>query len=341
MLASAGIGWTSELGRSGDQFISKVSDVISEILASQANYSDIKSDLQTFLDKEMKRTSKLEERLVASETGGLRSKKCKLVSAQMINKEMDNKKLTAPIINFLIGPWYDSIQLLALKDRFDSETWLRAVKMTETIIWTYQPIETNDVEKANAQRQRLYGVIEHIPAEIRELLVSLEHNALKIQAALEDIESEHVLVISEQELDYTEITKIKIADDALRQKVSVSKVLLRKLNKLEPGQWFTFEENKQSIRIKLILKLDDITTVLFTNRNGMKSLEKSFDDLAYYLSAGIIKPLNLDDIFSSTYRSYYQGLVDTYERARVCSRSRASGDLRDGSQGQGNSGSCA
>ncbi len=314
LLVSACIGWTPDLGRSGDQFIKQVDLVINSIVKNQGDYKEVTANLRSFLEKEKKRTVKLEERLIASETGILRSKKSKLLTAQMINQEMENKLLTASIVKFLQGPWNDSIQLLALNEGFESEQWFRAVKMTETIIRTYQPISLDDKDEVNAEKQRLYRIIEHIPNEIRDLLVALEHNSESAQSALAEIENEHVLVISEEELDYVPFSPIDIDGEAIDKKTSVSRVLLRKLNALEPGQWFTFEESEQSIRIKLILKIEDIKTVLFTNRNGMKALEKSFDELAYYLSSGVIRPLNLEKAFSTTFSHYYQGLIDHFVR---------------------------
>lgn len=316
LLVSASVGWAPDLGRSGEQLYGKVCEIVASVRTGKEDYKEVEANLQAFMDKEKKRTNKLEERLIASETGILRSRKSKIMTAQMINKEMNAKKLTAPIIEFMQGPWYDSIQLLALTRGFDSEEWFRAVKMTETIIWTYQPIELEDKEALHKEKQRLYRIIEHIPAEIRELLVALEHKSESAEAALQDIEHEHVMVISGQKLEYEDFSPLETGEEDFNPATSVSRILLRKVNQMEPGQWFTFEEDNVSVRIKLILKLEDIKQLLFTNRNGMKALEKSFDALAYYLSARVIKPLNHENVFSSTFAAYYQSLVDKFEQYR-------------------------
>ncbi|MCZ6503720.1 MAG: DUF1631 family protein [Gammaproteobacteria bacterium] len=316
LLVSASVGWALDLGRSGEQLFSKVSEIVASVRTGNEDYKVVEENLQAFLDKEQKRTIKLEERLIASETGILRSRKSKIMTAQMINTKMNNKKLTLPIIEFLQGPWHDSIQLLALTRGFDSEEWFRAVKMTETIIWTYQPIELEDEEALQKEKQRLYRIIEHIPAEIRELLVALEHKTESAEEVLEDIENEHVMVISGQELEYEDFSPVETGEEVFNQATSVSRILLRKVNQLEPGQWFIFEENNVCVRIKLILKLEDIKQLLFTNRNGMKALQKSFDKLAYYLSTSVIKPLDHENVFSSTFASYYHSLVDKFEKDR-------------------------
>jgi len=314
LLVSACVGWAPGLGKSGEDFYRKISDVVDKIQQGESDYKNIEANLQVFLNKEQIRIQKVEERLIASETGILRSAMSKTHTAQMINKAMAGKQLTQPIITFLQGPWNHSVQLLALTAGFDSDDWSRAVKMTETIIWTYQPIAAEDKEFESQEKQRLYRIIEHIPVEIRELLIAFEQQSDRIDHALEDLESEHVMVISGQPLEYAEFTPIETGEEVFNQKTSVSRILLRKVKNLEPGQWFTFEEDDVCVRIKMVLKLDDVRQLLFTNRNGVKALEKSFDELAYYLSAGVIKPLNHEDIFSSTFTTYYHGLVEKYEK---------------------------
>tara|TARA_E500000331_G_scaffold345489_1_gene383121 strand:+ start:125 stop:523 length:399 start_codon:yes stop_codon:yes gene_type:complete len=132
----------------------------------------------------------------------------------MINEQMDGKLLTEAIADFLRGPWYDSIQLLLLTKGFEGEEWDRAEKLTETIIWTYQPIvtpnqpgtnETTDEEAdadpdtaavvtklteenetfVQSETQRLYRIIEHLSSELRELLVALDHTSEAVETAIE------------------------------------------------------------------------------------------------------------------------------------------------------------
>jgi hypothetical protein len=313
LLVGACVGWASDLGRPGDAFYKKVSEVVDAVHDGDRDYKKIETDLQIYLNKEQQRISKVEERLISSETGILRSATSKTHSARMINKAMEGKILTQPIVEFLQGPWHNSLQLVALTSGFDSDEWSRAIKMTETIIWTYQPIDSENKEIVDQEKQRLYRIIESIPVEIRELLIAFEQQSDDIANALEELESEHVLVISGQPLDYIEFSPIETGEEVFNQKTSVSRILLRKVKNLNPGQWFTFEEDGISIRIKMVLKLDDVKHLLFTNRNGVKALEKSFDEFAYYLSAGVIRPLSHEDIFSSTFATYYLGLVEKYE----------------------------
>lgn len=73
-------------------------------------------------------------------------------------------------------------------------------------------------------------------------------------------------------------------------------------------------ENDGAIRIKLVLKLDDVRQLLFSNRNGMKVLQKSYEEFAYYLASHTVKTLNRGDAFLSTYKNYFDGLITEYEK---------------------------
>ena len=54
-------------------------------------------------------------------------------------------------------------------------------------------------------------------------------------------------------------------DDGVAPGPAVSRMLLKKVNNLKTGQWFTFQDEGTSVRIKLVLKLEDIKQLLFTN----------------------------------------------------------------------------
>jgi len=247
LMVNCTVGWSDNLGRSGEQLMKKLDEVVVAVKAEGTDYEDLEKDLQAFLDKEQTRVKKLEERLTASETGQLRSQRSKIQAAQMINEKMHGRHLTETIISFLQGPWYDSIQLLLLTKGFDGDEWSRAEKLTETIVWTYQPIgaapitdesvveddvdeveqeaealsvepeletagisvepeqdshdqASNDTVDIQAETQRLYRIIEHLPSEIRESLVALERTSSVAEAAIEGIESEHIQIISGGEL---------------------------------------------------------------------------------------------------------------------------------------------
>lgn len=314
LLMDATIGWSADQGRAGEKLLGKVDEVIATLAETSPEYSSLNEDLSAFLDKEQGRIQKLEERLAASESGKLRSQRGRALAAESMNNALEGQKLTQGMVEFLKGPWYESLQLLAITKGVDSDEWIRATKLTETIIWTYQPIVEEDLEKANAAKQRLYRIIEHLPGEIEDLLLALEHSGDAAQAALETIEEDHVAMVSGQELEYVDFDLLEVEGTTAAKGPAVSRILLKKVNNLKPGQWFTFDDNEKTARIKLVLKLEDVKQLLFTNRNGMKALEKNYDEMAYLMSSGVIKPLNHEAVFSSTFKTIFEGLIEEHQK---------------------------
>ncbi|MDZ7684545.1 MAG: DUF1631 family protein [Gammaproteobacteria bacterium] len=70
----------------------------------------------------------------------------------------------------------------------------------------------------------------------------------------------------------------------------------RRIEQYKEGQWFLYDdkdESKEKIaRIKLILNWRDTERLLFTNHNRRKALHMTYAELAGYLSADTVKPLN-------------------------------------------------
>ncbi|MDA0788965.1 MAG: DUF1631 family protein [Proteobacteria bacterium] len=323
LLVDASVGWTDDLGRAGQQLLSMIEQIVTSIRTGNDDYQALQSDLAELMARDQNRVNKLEQRLIASETGRLRSQRSKIEAARLINEQARGKSLTPAIISFLHGPWYDSLQILLLRFGLDSPEWFRAGKLTETLIWTYQPIDNEDEEVRKRDQQRLYRIIENLPGEIRDLLLALEADA--VDEALGVIENEHVQIMSGFELETEQPPPIAINEEAFNHATTVSRILLRKVTRLEPGQWFIFEEGGREVRIKLALMLSDIKQLVYTNRNGMKALQKSFDEIAYYLSSSVIRPINHQDVFSTTYANYYNGIVASYheKQQRVAAAEQA------------------
>ena len=308
------VGWTPGLGAGSNKLQTVFDDAINRLLDPDSDLERLLTEVVTFMDKESDRIRRLEERLTASETGLVRTRQAKQLAAELINSKAARSQVTRSLADFLCGPWYDSLQLLVNEKGIQSEAWQRAEALTDTLLWIYQPIDS-EAEDVGQQKQRLYRIIEHLPGEIRELLVALEHRTDAIEQALDSLEADTVPIISGEELEYIEFEPIPCENTSSRS--TVSRVLLRKVLSLETGQWFSYEDGGDVQLIKLVLKLDDVHQLLFTNRNGMKVMQKSFDEFAYDLSSHVVSAINPNAAFSSTFKTIYQGMVDEYRRHRI------------------------
>lgn len=230
------------LGAGGNKLKEKLDRTVSSIILNDVDIETLFTEVSSFMAKEDIRTRKLEKRLATSETGIVRAQQSKVLSAKMINHATQNHLVTKTLIDFLYGPWFDSVQLIVLNGGIESDDWRRAKKITETLVLTYQTIDPKK-KGATRRQQHLYSVIEDLPNEIKSLLVALTHNTAIAESALQVIESDHVTIVSGQALDYVEFEPLE-SDDLTLINSKVCKILLRKVKALEVGQWFTFTEGR-------------------------------------------------------------------------------------------------
>ena len=174
------VGWTPGLGAGSNKLQTVFDDAINRLLDPDSDLERLLTEVVTFMDKESDRIRRLEERLTASETGLVRTRQAKQLAAELINSKAARSQVTGSLADFLCGPWYDSLQLLVNEKGIQSEAWQRAEALTDTLLWIYQPIDS-EAEDVGQQKQRLYRIIEHLPGEIRELLVALEHRTDAIE----------------------------------------------------------------------------------------------------------------------------------------------------------------
>ncbi|XOV87723.1 MAG: DUF1631 family protein [Pseudomonadota bacterium] len=313
LLVAAMLGWCPGLGRQGDKLLAFLTTTADKLAAGVDDPAPLLEETRTFLGRELGRVQKLEERLIAAETGQLRTQQSRFIAADMINRAMENKQLTRSAAEFLKGPWYESVQLIILTKGVESEQWTRARQITDTLVWTYQPPVGADPDQIAADNQKLYRIVEHLPGEVEELLLALEHDPEAAGEAVAVIQTDHVNLVSGEPLAFEPFDPIAGATrDASRAKVS--RVLLRRVKSFAPGQWFTYESDGGVMRIKLVAKLDDVQQLLFTNHNGMKVMQLSFDEFAYLVSSAVARPVGGELIFSSTFRTYYEGLIQEREK---------------------------
>ena len=78
----------------------------------------------------------------------------------------------------------------------------------------------------------------------------------------------------------------------------MSKRLNRKLGVLRVGQWYKYTlEDGKVLRLRLAMKMEDISQLLFVNIEGRNALNKSFESVAYYLTLKLMVALDKNSFF--------------------------------------------
>ena len=343
------VGWSQRKARSQDIVLAKLDQVLLglELLDGAPNpdsdYSLVRLSLVALLHQdilalsttEARRGEKIEHRLMAAEDGKTKITRSHKLAAEMLNKAMQGNSLPEPVVQFLQQEWFDSLQLILNRGGLQSQAWLTAATLTKTLIATFQPqvsethrhvqlredeeegtaqsnAKANGDEKDAARKQDLYRIIEHISPELRESLVSLTHDPVAADEALAMIEAEHVEVMIGNAINAFAFEDIVIGDGLLGKNTRIAHSLLAPVQALKPGRWFVYVVDGQVQHIKLTLKIDDLGYLLFTDINGRRVLQVSFEDFAYLMGSGAAARLPSNGHFCEVVRALLDKLISRH-----------------------------
>lgn len=305
-------GWHPEMGRAAEKFKQKISGLTQRLANcwDEQDAKEITNELQQFLEAEHQRVGKLEKRLRDAEIGQLHARHAQELSAKTLNQQMGGKKLPLSISRFLQGPWRESMRLTILSHGKESEQWRRIVRLTETLIWTFQPVGD---DASGEQRQHIYDSISELSEQLRETVVGLHHSS-ELDTELAQVEQQHLLILKQQNLDYAPFELINNTDPLLSANVSISNNLIKNVSKINEGQWFIYTSDGIENRIKLTIKIEQVQQLLFTNFLGIKVEQFSYEEFAYMLSSKIAVPLGQRDILKVMGEKMLQSLLAHFHR---------------------------
>jgi hypothetical protein len=281
------LGWQPEKGRSASRYIETLGELTREITkASDAGaLLKAKRSLLLFFNKDLKRIEKIGQRLRDTEKGIMQSRHAKETSTLELNKKMRGHKLPEAVIQFLHTAWRDSLQLTLITYSQDSDQWQQMLKLTDRLIVSFQQSGGDNT---------LATEIPKITEELKNHTVSLIHNKQGLEAQLSIIATEHFKILQGDTLNYQPFRLIDENNPLISAQAKVSRNLIKEVENIKQGQWFFLHKvNQQPSRIRLALKSDDVSQLLFINQQGLKVENFSFEEFAYKLSSKIaiaIKP---------------------------------------------------
>lgn len=284
LVRQAGTGYQPELARAGEKILADWAAVLQPLAA--ADWVTALQRAQTQWQQEQQKLTRLEQRLIDSERGQLRSRRAQLQAARDLNRAMGGNHFSAAVSAFLQDDWYRELQWCQLQFGEGSQQWRQRAALTLRLIASLQ-----DPGGDSEARQRLYALIPEVEAELRTVLMERAHDAPSVDRQLALIEAHHVALLRSQPLRTHPFTPIASDDPWSSSAMSLSRDLLRRAAELTVGSSYRVRDGSGENRVKLVLKMDDTAQLLFVNRLGVKALQKSFEEFAYWLAADIAQAL--------------------------------------------------
>ena len=287
-IQAAAVGWQDGLGRAGEPLLKLVEQTVDDALASlEENGAGLMSLLRASTQSAQRlqtRLQRMTKRAADVERGQLRAARARINAAQMINGQLQRSPLPAEIGQFLVGPWYESAQLVVLKFGENAQQWRDFVTTTESLIDSLQPAEENGAN---------LNSVADISRGLHQWLLSLQHDEQAAEQAISNIEYVHLRVARGENIERSPTPLIEFEDK------SSAGLEETELAGIEVGQWFTVQARKGgTLRIQLAMRQDDEQRLLFCNHAGAKVQAMDFASFAQLLEEHKAVALASDTSFS-------------------------------------------
>ena len=177
--------------------------------------------------------------------------------------------------------------LAFLKDDQEHQ-WLRSCQIAQDLVWCLQPI--------HSQKDRQHWIVT-APKLLKELKSglqdvsyhtnSLDETMITIRSSLTHAIKQNTFVEEDTKPTFKSASSILNTQNrsAVERQLAFNGTELEKysiqIDGLAPGTWVEFTlDNHKKLRCKLSTKLEEADTFIFVNRMGLKSPEKSREELA-------------------------------------------------------------
>jgi len=295
MASILAVGWTSNAAGVGRKLFDAVQTVLTEVhpisVEEKIKIFDSFNRSATKINDLVVLANRFEKRVCEVKVGELRAAKADLLVTSFLNKVMGGKRIPTVVVDFVLGPWRQSMRATYLKCGNRSIEWTEISKLTITLI-------SSVVAQSDADRKRLYRIIPKLPNQIKQHLGNLANAEMTTQQFLDSLDDVYVSLLKKEKIETIEMEMLKPMGHQQFVEVSVSKRLNRKLDILRVGQWYKYTlADGEVVRLRLAMKMEDISQLLFVNIEGRNALNKSFESVAYYLTLKLMVALDKNSFF--------------------------------------------
>lgn len=332
-MATACLGWQENFKDNSpeglkDPLYRKINSTVQYLLAEFETdisiFNEVLADFVSFVDKERKRASLLEQRTIDAEDGKARAEAARQKVNGALQAAVAGKPVPASVQTMLDQAWTNVLFLICLKQGPGSEEWEQALQTARDLTWSV----TAEVNPES--RPVLLGMIPHLVKRLREGLERISYNPFEMNQLLNQLEKLHLARLqgtSLQDLKDMEAEDPKTAQpeaacrhsstaggqeagssDAASASTDADPGYLARIDKLTQGTWFEITEgNGRTYRCRLAAIIKPAGKYIFVNRSGMKVAEKTRESLALAMQEQKLKALDDSMLFDRALESVISG----------------------------------
>lgn len=261
---------------------------LSQLSDAGPDCSNVADSAKRWLYGQQQRRGRLENRVLAAESGALQSRRARQVAARTLNQALAAREIDVAATRVIRKDWFAAMQWVLLSEGEQSPLWQRMKRTTGSLRWTLSPEADDD---GNARYPR---VLAQVRAELEALAALVFRDNLARDRLLTTIDSEHLRILGKLPRKTAPFAPVDAGDAVGDGTAEVSETLLAGVRALEQGQWLLLQEPQGSRRVRLLLRQEDSRQLLFANALGGKGLACSWEACALRLANGSAVPLPLE-----------------------------------------------
>lgn len=295
-LARAGIGWSESPDKSRDPLYQKIHQSVHRILGEFdgdiALFAQLNDEFSAFISKENRKAKIVEQRTKEVEVGRIKSKQAQKKVEDILSNRILSARHSIPqiVIDTLKNGWSRVMFLAYLRDEHEHQ-WAHTIKIAEDLIWCLQPL------REHKDRQKWIAIVPKLLKDLKSGLDEVSYRRAELDTTLAEIKTELTTSFKNssfenpnalasgkkytQTNDNTSNTKSTAVQKQLASKDDALEKYLIQVDKLEAGTWLEFLLlNGNKFRCKLSATIKDADCYIFVNRMGLKTIEKTRNELA-------------------------------------------------------------
>ncbi len=325
-LTSQAVGWQNS-GRDvvNDLFVRCITRVVEKVVTGFDRdfnvFTEALAEFSSFVEKERRRSAVLEKRMVDAEDGKARSEQARKRVAMEVQSRLDGVSLPAIVVEFIKGPWSNVLFVTGLKNGYESPSWNESLTLLEDLLWSMKPKSTSQERQSlivNGPKilQRLrdgLDAVSYNPFEVSDLLVAIEECHIErirkpSQNTPDEADSQKApLQTTNVSLVQPQVPEVPVAEANAIPKNDPHMLMVASFAQ---GAWFdiVLEQGQAPARCRLAAYIKPTGKYIFVNRTGMKTAEKSREELAMALKNGLLHPVDNGMLFEKALENIVTGL---------------------------------
>lgn len=186
-LARAGVGLDEDAKEKKDVVYMKISSVVQRILkefdGTVELFEQLFHNFRSFIVKEAKRASRVEERTKEVARGKAKMDHAKALVSKMIEDRASGDYVPPFIKEFLQGTWQQVLLRIGLTKGPESDTWRELIEAMDGLVWVLVP------RRDRVSRQRWTKVLPTVFKDLRKGMLEIEVNPFDQQKFFSELET--------------------------------------------------------------------------------------------------------------------------------------------------------